>query len=58
MFYSIKNLGSVVLDIDGSRLDAVFISETGAVLDNFTMINGADVTRPRRPVRGIGRRAD
>lgn len=40
MFYSIKNLGSVVLDIDGNRLDAVFISQTGAVLDSFTMING------------------
>ncbi len=46
MFYSIKNLGSVVLDVDGNRLDAVFISETGQVLDSFTMINGADVTPP------------
>ncbi len=46
MFYSIKNLGSVVLDIDGNRLDAVFISQTGAVLDSFTMINGVDVTPP------------
>jgi chitodextrinase len=46
MFYSIKNLGSVVLDIDGSRLDAVFISQTGAVLDSFTMINGVDDTPP------------
>ncbi len=46
MFYSIKNLGSVVLDVDGNRLDAVFISQTGAVLDSFTMINGVDVTPP------------
>ena len=46
MYYSIKNLGSVVLDVDGSRLDAVFISQTGAVLDSFTMINGVDDTPP------------
>ncbi len=46
MFYSIKNLGSVVLDVDGNRLGAVFISQTGAVLDSFTMINGFDVTPP------------
>ena len=46
MFYSIQNLGSVVLDVDGNRLDAVFISQTGAVLDRFTMINGVDVTPP------------
>jgi chitodextrinase len=46
MFYSIKNLGSVVLDVDGDRLDAVFISQTGAELDSFTMIRGVDDTPP------------
>jgi hypothetical protein len=44
MFYSIKNLGSVVLDVDGDRLDAVFISQTGAELDSFTIIRGVDDT--------------
>ena len=38
MFISLNNLGSMVLDIDGDRLDAKFIRETGAVDDNFTIL--------------------
>jgi hypothetical protein len=40
MFLSLNRLGSVVLDIDGHRLDAKFIRENGAVVDHFTMIKG------------------
>jgi hypothetical protein len=40
MFISLNNLGSMVLDIDGGRLDAKFLRETGAIADSFTMIKG------------------
>ncbi len=38
MFISLNRLGSMVLDIDGNRLDARFLRETGAVDDSFTII--------------------
>ncbi len=38
MFVSFKTLGSLALDIDGARLDATFITSTGAILDYFTII--------------------
>ncbi len=38
MFISLNRLGSLVLDIDGNRLDAKFLRETGAVDDYFTMV--------------------
>ncbi len=41
MFTSLKELGSVVLDIDGNRLDAKFIDNNGAVRDYFTMIKNS-----------------
>lgn len=37
MFVSLNNLGSLVLDISGNRLDAKFIRETGATNDYFTI---------------------
>ncbi|GEM_PF-1468640 len=40
MFISLSNLGSFVLDINGNRLDAKFIRETGATADYFTIIKG------------------
>lgn len=48
MFSSINELGSLVLDIDGSQLHAKFIDNTGEVQDYFTMIKGfpTDVARP------------
>jgi hypothetical protein len=33
-------LGSLVLDVDGERLDARFLGSTGTVLDEFTVIKG------------------
>ncbi len=41
MFHSVLTLGSVVLDVDGNRLDATFVDSTGAVDDTFTLIQGA-----------------
>jgi len=41
MFMSLNQLGSVVIDVDGPRLDAKFLRETGAIDDYFTIIKGA-----------------
>jgi hypothetical protein len=38
MFYSALNLGSVVLDFRTNRLDVIFIRETGATDDYYTVI--------------------
>ena len=37
MVVSTKTLGSVVIDVDGERMDVSFVSGTGAVLDSFTL---------------------
>jgi 3',5'-cyclic AMP phosphodiesterase CpdA len=46
MFISLRELGSVVIDIDGQRLDARFLRETGAIDDYFTIIKGTGPGRP------------
>ena len=38
MRVSLNQLGSMVIDINGNRLDATFLRETGALDDSFTMI--------------------
>jgi hypothetical protein len=38
MFFSARQLGSLVLDVNSNRLDAKFVRETGAVDDYFTLI--------------------
>jgi len=42
MFISLNQLGSMVLDIDGTRLDARFLRETGAIDDSFTIIKASN----------------
>jgi hypothetical protein len=37
MFISLNKLGSMMIDFDGSSLDASFIDDTGAVLDTFSI---------------------
>ncbi len=37
-FISLNNLGSLVLDVNGTRLDATFVRENGSLPDTFTMI--------------------
>ncbi len=37
MFISLNELGSLVLDVDGSTLDATFLDDAGAVRDTFTI---------------------
>lgn len=38
MFIGLQRLGSMVIDVDGNRLDALFLRETGAIDDSFTII--------------------
>jgi hypothetical protein len=40
MYISLNNLGSLVLDVNGNRLDVKFLRETGAVSDYFTILKG------------------
>jgi len=47
MYTALLEVGSLVLDINGNRLDAKFLRETGAIDDYFTIIKGA----PPEPVR-------
>jgi predicted MPP superfamily phosphohydrolase len=37
-FISLNNLGSLVIDINGTRLDATFLRENGTTADTFTII--------------------
>lgn len=40
MWISLNVAGSMVLDFDNNRLDAIYLDSTGAQRDNFTMIKG------------------
>ena len=46
MVFSFNELGSMVLDIDGNRMDAVFLDASGNTLDYFTLVKGALGTGP------------
>lgn len=46
MLVSLYRLGSMVIDVNGSQLDATFLSETGERLDYFTMIKGGGKAKP------------
>jgi hypothetical protein len=41
MHTSLLRMGSLVLDINGQRLDAKFLRETGTIDDSFTIVKGA-----------------
>ncbi len=47
IYTQILRVGSMVIDINGNRLDAKFLRETGAIDDYFTILKGA----PAEPVR-------
>jgi hypothetical protein len=47
MFVSLNRLGSLVLDFDGGRLDAWFVTDTGSLDDGFTMVKGVPPPAPR-----------
>jgi hypothetical protein len=42
MFIKLKELGSMVIDVNSNRLDARFLRETGAIDDYFTIIKGGE----------------
>lgn len=46
MFSSLNELGSMVLDIDGNRLDAKFLDDAGTVRDYFTILKQGGVVGP------------
>jgi hypothetical protein len=48
MITSTFDFGSMVIDIDGLRLDARFINSTGAVGDSFTIVKGTALAAPLR----------
>ena len=43
MAVSIRTLGSMVLDVNGSRLDAMFLDSTGTIRDDFTILKVLNV---------------
>lgn len=50
MFVSVNVLGSMVLDLNGNRLDAVFLNASGVTQDHFTIIKTpASPTLPAPP---------
>ncbi|MEY2408618.1 MAG: acid phosphatase type 7 [Verrucomicrobiota bacterium] len=49
MFVSANTLGSVVLDIDGDRLDMKFLTSAGVVQDYFTILKGNQAVLPATP---------
>ena len=46
MYFSIAALGSVVLDVNGNRLDATFLDSNGTIQDYYTLLKGSDGTAP------------
>ncbi len=59
MFYSMPNLGSLVIDVDGGRMDVKFLRETGAIDDEFTLLTfpdeGLGVDRTTIAANGVHR---
>ena len=46
MLVGLNNLGSMVVDVAGNRLDAVFIDDNGLVRDQFTLLKTPDLSAP------------
>ncbi len=54
MYYSTLTYGSLVIDVDGLRLDGTFLSDSGTVDDTFTIIKSGYPGAPR-PQMNIAR---
>ncbi|MFN7971425.1 MAG: PKD domain-containing protein [Acidobacteriota bacterium] len=52
MYTSLNLLGSVVLDVDGDRLDGKFLDGGGVVRDSYTVIKGAPAGSPQAEMTG------
>ena len=46
MFVGLNYLGSMVVDVVGNRLDAVFLDDNGLVRDEFTLLKTPDLSPP------------
>jgi len=46
MLVGLNNLGSMVVDVVGNRLDAVFLDDNGLVRDEFTLLKTPDLDPP------------
>ena len=46
MFTSVVSLGSMVVDVDGNRMDAIMLDSTGQEADHFTIIKNPDTISP------------
>jgi PKD repeat protein len=64
MYVSLNVLGSLVLDVEGLRLDGTFLDASGAVLDTVTILKGPEAppaadfeARPRRGAAPLTLRA-
>jgi len=49
MYYSALHVGSMAIDVDGNRLDAKMIRETGVVDDYFTIVKNTPTLPPAAP---------
>ncbi len=46
MFVSLESLGSLVIDVSGNRMDVVFLDQSGAPQDEFTLLKTPDFDPP------------
>lgn len=53
MYFSALHVGSMVLDVDGNRLDAKMIRENGTVDDYFTILKGTPAPQPPAAPTGL-----
>jgi hypothetical protein len=58
MYTSLRMLGSMVLDIDGNRLEATQLDNTGATIDSFTILKNVDQVSPDAPAVSISTPAE
>ena len=55
MYLSLNELGSLVLDVNGLRLDATFLDASGLARDHFTLLKGPQNRQPVADARVPGR---
>ncbi|MBK5298311.1 MAG: metallophosphoesterase, partial [Vicinamibacteria bacterium] len=53
MVVSLNSLGSMVLDVDDGRLDAVFLDSSGVTRDSFTILKGSVLPAPPEAPTGL-----
>ncbi len=58
MFLSLNSLGSLVLDVNGNRLDATFLDQAGVRRDYFTIVKGPGAGTPASTTIELGSAAD